>query len=208
MDMKVENWNGHNIRFIEKEPGNWWAVGSDVARALAYLRKNDAISQHCRYTVKWRIPHPQSPSKTIETNIIPEKDIYRLAFRSEQPDAVEFQGWICDMLQELRQASGLEAFQVFRMLDKEHQKEAMRHLRDGLTRPVRVDFIKANTIANKAVSTRRGFPKMLKKDDMPLDMLLERQPILDDTVALMAVNDSFGLGLSISQAVYGKYGVQ
>lgn len=36
-------------------------------------------------------------------------------------------------------------------------------------------------------------------------MLAERQPILDDTVSLMGVNDSFGLGLSVSGIVYGKY---
>jgi hypothetical protein len=46
---------------------------------------------------------------------------------------------------------------------------------------------------------------MIKKDHMTPDMLLERQPILTDTVRLMEANDSFGLGLSVSDAVYKKY---
>ena len=33
--MKVENWNGYEIRFVEKD-GEWWAVAKDVAKALEY----------------------------------------------------------------------------------------------------------------------------------------------------------------------------
>lgn len=32
--MKTEIWNGHSIRFVEKESGDWWAVLSDVAKAI------------------------------------------------------------------------------------------------------------------------------------------------------------------------------
>ena len=212
MKMKIETWNGHSIRFIEREPGDWWAVALDVAEALEYKDCVNAIKQHCPQVVKHHlgvqtgIKSDGTPAQqTVQVNIIPERDVYRVVFRSNQPDAVSFQNWICDVLQELRRASGLEGFQVFRMLDKEHQKEMMHKLRDGLSHPVRVDFIKANTIANKAVSTNYGYPQMLKKDQMTPDMLLERQPILQDTVTLMEANDSFGLGLSISDAVYQKY---
>lgn len=47
------------------------------------------------------------------------------------------------------QSSGLEGFQIFRMLDKEHQKEMMGKLSHALQHPVRVDFIKANTIVKQ-----------------------------------------------------------
>jgi prophage antirepressor-like protein len=30
--MRVENWNGHGIRFVDKD-GEWWAVAKDVAAA-------------------------------------------------------------------------------------------------------------------------------------------------------------------------------
>jgi prophage antirepressor-like protein len=205
MRIKTESWNGHSIRFIEVRPGDWQAIGPDVTKALDYLRSNDAIKRHCRYTSKQRIPHPQNPDKMITVNVIPEKDIYRLAFRSEQADAIAFQDWICDMLQGLRQASGLEAFQVFRMLDKEHQKEAMRRLQANIRNPARIDFVSANTIANKAISTRYGFPKMLKKDQMTPEMLISREPVLDDTVTLMSARDGFGLDISVSNLIYGKY---
>jgi predicted AAA+ superfamily ATPase len=91
-------------------------------------------------------------------------------------------------------------------MDKEHQKEAMRRLNASLHEPVKVDYIKANTIADKAVSARHGLPKLVKKSAMNAAMLQDRQSVLDDTVQLMALNDRFGLGLSVSKAIYGKYG--
>ena len=203
MNSKVETWNGHAIRFVEKEPGDWWAVGIDVCKALNLKQHRSSLAL---LPIELKGVHTvDSLGGTQEVTVVNEPGIYRLIFKSRKQEAVQFQVWVYEMIRSLRKASGLEAFQVFRMLDKEHQKEAMRLLRDGLTRPVRVDFIKANTIANKTVSTRHGFAKMLKKDEMSPDMLLERQPILDDTVALMSVNDSFTLGLSVSKAVYGKY---
>lgn len=38
-----------------------------------------------------------------------------------------------DLLVELRKQTGLEGFEVFRMLDKEQQKEAMQKLREGVS---------------------------------------------------------------------------
>jgi len=203
MKMKTEIWNAHEVRFVEIEPGDWWAVASDVATALGYahtphmVRRVDEEEKGVRYV--------DTLGGRQELTVISEPGIYECIFGSKKTEAVNFRRWVKQVIKALRQASGLEAFQVFRMLDKEHQKDTMLKLRDGLSRPVRVDFIKANTIANKAVSTKHGYPQMLKKDQMTPDMLLERQPILQDTVKLMEANDSFGLGLSVSNAVYGKY---
>ena len=58
------------LRTAEIE-GKIYYCGNDVARALGYARPNDAINQHCRYTVKHSIPHPQNPTKEIEMSFIP-----------------------------------------------------------------------------------------------------------------------------------------
>lgn len=108
-----------------------------------------------------------------------------MAFKSRKKEAEAFQDWIFDIIKELRQSTGLEGFQVFRMLDKEHQKEAMTKLSHAITEPKPVDYIKANVIANKAVSTIYGHSKMVKKKDMTPEMLVDREPILDETVELM-----------------------
>lgn len=70
--------------------------GSDVAKALGYSRPNDALSAHCRYTVKRRTPHPQSPDKSIEMSFIPESDVYRLVFSSKLPTAEKFTDWVTE----------------------------------------------------------------------------------------------------------------
>lgn len=197
--MKTEIWNGYPIRFVEKN-GEWWAVLKDVCDALGLKtydvsrRIKDMVSTHNLETVGGK----------QQMLIVNEFGIYDTVFQSRKSEAKEFRYWVYEMLKQLRQATGLEGFQIFRMLDKEHQKEAMRHLQQSLKNPVRVDFIKANTIANKAISNRYGYPKMVKKADMTPQMLVEREPILEDTVELMGVNDKYDLGISVSEQIYKK----
>lgn len=178
--MKTENWNGHEIRFVDIND-EWWAVAKDVAEALGLKQVTRAIHSLPKDGVTTS-KVIDSLGRTQDVNIINEKNIYRMAFKSRKKEAEAFQDWIFDIIKELRQSTGLEGFQVFRMLDKEHQKSAMQNLKKSLRKPVRVDFIKANVIANKAVSNKHGFPKMIKKAEMTPDMLVERQEILDSTV--------------------------
>lgn len=201
MNAKVENWNGHTIRFVEVSSDEWWGIAKDIADALQYS-DTAAMTRHLKS--KYLTP-VKLAGMNQKFTAISEQGIYKAVTRSQRPEAEEFEDWIFYMVKQLRKASGLEGFQIFRMLDKDHQKQTMLRLRDSLNEPVQVDFIKANTITNKAVSTMYGHPKMLKKEQMTPDMLLRRQPILEDTVALMAVKDKFGLDLSVSEVVYGKY---
>lgn len=127
-----------------------------------------------------------------------------MAFKSRKKEAEAFQDWIFDIIKELRQSTGLEGFQVFRMLDKEHQKEAMTKLSHAITEPKPVDYIKANVITNKAVSTIYGHSKMVKKKDMTPEMLVDREPILDETVELMTVKEKYGLQFSVSEKIYNR----
>lgn len=127
-----------------------------------------------------------------------------MAFKSRKKEAEAFQDWIFDIIKELRQSTGLDGFQVFRMLDKEHQKEAMTKLSHAITEPKPVDYIKANVIANKAVSTIYGHSKMVKKKDMTPEMLVDREPILDETVELMTVKEKYGLQFSVSEKIYNR----
>ena len=84
-----------SVRIVEVD-GKEMFVASDVARALGYARPNDAINQHCKCTVKYSIPHPQSKSKTMEANVIGEGDLYRLIVHSKLPSAEKFESWVFD----------------------------------------------------------------------------------------------------------------
>ncbi len=203
MNIRTEIWNGHKIRFVEVEPNDWWAVAKDVSDSLGY----DKTRNMTRFIdARDKGEHKVSTlGGTQEMTVLSEFGIYDAVFRSNKKEAKEFKRWVFEMLKELRQSSGLEGFQVFRTLDKEYQKEQMSRLSQSLKEPKRINFIKANTIANKAISSKYGYSKMIKKKEMSPDMLIERQPILDDTVNLMSVADKFGLGISVSDEVYKKY---
>lgn len=199
--MKTEYWNGCSIRFVEKE-GEWWAVLSDVSKALG-LRTDKVISRLDGGNLS-KVPIRDSIGRMQATTIVNELGIYEAVFESRKKEAKEFKRWVYEMLKQLRQSSGLEGFEIFRMLDKDHQKEMMRKLNAALRNPVRTDFIKANTIANKAVSLKYGYPKMIKKGDMTPDMLVDREVLLEDTVALMEVSERYHLDISVSRKIYDE----
>jgi prophage antirepressor-like protein len=201
MKIRTEIWAGHEIRFVEKG-GEWWAVLKDVTDALELGTRevnrrlsDDVLSKH----------HiPDSLGRLQEMLIVSEYGIYEAVFESRKKEAKEFKRWVYEMLKTLRKASGLEGFQIFRMLDKEHQKEVMTKLNNSLRKPSRIDFIKANTIANKAISLKYGYPRMLKKENMTPEMLVDRQSLLEDTVNLMSLIDKYGLEISVSKTIYGN----
>lgn len=76
------------------EDGNTLFCGSDVAKALGYARPNDAISAHCRSTVKRRIATAQG--NEADMSFIPEGDVYRLITHSKLPTAEKFERWVFD----------------------------------------------------------------------------------------------------------------
>ena len=202
--MKIENWNGHRIRFIEIK-GEWFVVLKDVCDALG-LRSKKTVERLEDEALKRGVTVEDTSGRMQEMILIDEFGIYDTIFRSNKPEAKDFKRWVYGMLKDLRESTGLKGFEVFRMLDKEHQKEMMKELQSGLRHPVRVDFIKANTIANKAISNKHGLPKMIKKDEMTPEMLKEREPILEDTVDLMKAKERFELNdLSVSKKIYQMY---
>lgn len=99
----------------------------------------------------------------------------------------------------------MESYINFRKADIQIQKHSMQFLHDNLEMPSTKDYCKANTIANKCVSNLFGLPKMIKKEAMTPQMLEAREPILKDTVELMAVKDKYDLDVSVSSSIYKKH---
>lgn len=197
--MRTELWNGHSIRFVEVK-GEWVAVAKDVSDALDY---SDTKQMTKRIPAKfiWTVIL-QVQGQGRKSLVLTEFGIYKAIFGSHKPEAEEFQEWVFGVLKQLREQSGLQGFEIFRTLDKEHQRKTMNQLCQSLSHPVRMDFMKANTIANKAVSTKFGYAKMVKKGEMTPDMLKEREMLLEDTVSLMGLQDKYHLNLSVSQTIY------
>ncbi|MCS8563908.1 phage repressor protein [Pediococcus pentosaceus] len=203
--MKQEQWNGNTIRFVDVN-GEWWAVAKDVADALGYLNSPKAIKDHVSNEDKQN-ERIVIAGQNREVIIINEFGTYDLVFSSKLPKAKEFKRWVFEVIKKLRQSAGLEGFETFRLLDKQHQKQVMHELNTGLNnQATEVDYIKANMIANKAVSNQYGHPKLIKKGEMTPEMLKARAPILNDVVSLMEVKEKFDLPISVSKTIYEKVG--
>ena len=199
--MKIERWNGYDIRFVEHN-GEWWAVLADIAKTLSL--RTDKVKSRLEDDHLSKVTIIDSMGRNQEALIVNEFGIYEAIFSSRKPEAKSFKLWVYETIKQLRQATGLEGFEIFRMLDKEHQKEAMARLSNSLGRISKKDLIKANTIANKAVSNKFGYSKMVKKSEMTPEMLVARETILDDTVELMGIKEKFGLNISVSDSIYNK----
>lgn len=99
------------IRTIEVD-GKTHFFATDIAKALGYVNPHDAIIKHCRCIAKCEVPHPQSKTKTLEVNVIPEGDLYRLIANSKLPNAQQFEAWVFDeVLPSIRRHGGYIAGQ-------------------------------------------------------------------------------------------------
>ncbi len=92
------------------------------------------------------------------------------------------------------------------MLDKQKQREAMDIIKNGIEKPKKHHYIKVNSIANKAIAIKYGYPKAIKKEDMTPQQVAERDEIAQEVAKLMALNDKYGLDISVSDAIYSRYG--
>ncbi|WP_353458433.1 BRO-N domain-containing protein [Staphylococcus coagulans] len=200
--------NKKEIRFVEKD-GEHWAVAGDVANVLGYsqtsnmlrmIDKEDVTTHNVKVTSNSKFAR-----KTQQVSVISEYGIYEAIWNSRREETQEFKQWVKQVIKELRQATGLKGYEMFRMLDKQKQKEAMDNLKNGIEGISRNDYLKAQTISNKAVSNVFGFQKMIKKQDMTREMLEVRQQILDETVEFMIFVNKYNLTLSVSDHIYNKY---
>ncbi len=95
MENKMQIFNNDafgELRTIE-EDGKIMFVASDVAKMLGYTRPADAITAHCKGSVKRRLP---TNGGVQEMKVIPEGDVYRLITHSKLPAAEKFESWVFD----------------------------------------------------------------------------------------------------------------
>ena len=139
--IKVENWCGHSIRFIERN-GEWWAILKDICDALNL--RTDKVSSRLdpdmlirvpveiatnipsRYSVKDDNPSKVDKnfnefSKTVWMIAVNEVGIYEALYASRRLEARKFRRWSATVMQKLRKNVGLEGYEVMRMTDKDIQ---------------------------------------------------------------------------------------
>lgn len=97
----------HPVRVVELD-GQPWFVAKDVADVLGYANPQKAVRDHC----KANRPVGVNDSVTLDpqTVIIPERDVYRLIFKSKLPAAEQFEEWVvAEVLPSIRKTGRYEA---------------------------------------------------------------------------------------------------
>lgn len=137
--MRIENWCGHEIRFVEKD-GEWWAILKDICDALGLRTDKVASRLESSMLERVRVETSDHPSKGVRSKgdneyrwmiAVNEIGIYEALFASRRLEARKFRMWTADVLRKLRQKVGLEGYQVMRMTDKDVQDD-IDHILDTL----------------------------------------------------------------------------
>ena len=134
--MKIENWCGYNIRFIEQD-GEWWAILKDICDALK-LRSKD-ISQRLDPDMMIRAKVDVSEdgsnglrckgqNKTRHMLAVNEIGIYEALFASRRLEARKFRRWSAGVMKKLRTNVGLEGYEVMKMTEPDIQEKIDRVL--------------------------------------------------------------------------------
>lgn len=148
-NMRVENWCGYDIRFVEIN-GEWWAILKDICDALDLRTDGVAqrlspellervlveVSDHSSTGVRSkdglndvRSDHlsegirSRGDNKTRWMLAVNELGIYEALFASRRLEARKFRMWAGTVMQKLRKNVGLEQYEVMRMTEPEVQNE-------------------------------------------------------------------------------------
>lgn len=139
MNIKVENWCGYDIRFVELN-GEWWAILKDICDALDLKTWKIAQRLDPSMLEKVRVDVCDLPSKYIRSDsssnvvssrarktqdmlAVNEIGIYEALFASRRLEARKFRYWTATVMQKLRTRVGLEQYEVMRMTEPEIQNE-------------------------------------------------------------------------------------
>lgn len=129
--MKIENWCGHNIRFIEIN-SEWWAILKDICDALNLRTDKVAERLEPEMLLRVKVEVSDIPSKGVRSRgenetrwmlAVNEIGIYEALFASRRLEARKFRRWSATVMQKLRSSVGLEGYEVMRMTDKDIQDE-------------------------------------------------------------------------------------
>lgn len=137
--MRIENWNGYEIRFIEQD-GEWWAILKDICDALDLRTDKVADRLDPDMLIRVKVETSDHPSKGFRSRgenksrwmlAVNEEGIYEALYASRKLEAKQFRRWSGRIMKKLRARVGLEGYEVMRMTEPEIQEE-IEHMLDDI----------------------------------------------------------------------------
>lgn len=129
-DMRIENWCGCDIRFVEVG-GEWWAILKDICDALNLHTFKIAQRLDPDMLTRVRVDICDIPSKEVRSRARKTQDmlavneigIYEALYASRKLEARKFRRWSATVMQKLRNKVGLKSYEALRMTEPEIQKD-------------------------------------------------------------------------------------
>ena len=134
--MKIENWCGYNIRFIEQD-GEWWAILKDICDALKLKTWHVSERLDPDMLIKVKVcdlgsNDVRSRARKTQTMLaVNEIGIYEALYASKRLEARKFRRWSAEVMKKLRTNVGLEGYEVMKMTEPDIQ-EKIDHVLDTL----------------------------------------------------------------------------
>ena len=185
--IKTVNWNGNELHCIEwmvDGEVEWCFLGKEVVATLGYeLSKNSYTKYTKRFCDEDEVIKVKSKELNDKMNnskmdlfeinrkgeeLLTELGVYSLILDSPLPEAKEFKKFVKQLLKQLREKSGLEQFEAFRMMDKQVQLNVQKVVAEiGDLDNGGKNCIVMNNNVNKLISCEWfGFNKPLNKAEM------------------------------------------
>lgn len=128
--LKIENWCGHDIRFVEIN-GEWWAILKDICDALNLKTFDVSKRLDSDMLEKVRVDAcdmglngvRSRARKTQDMLVINEEGIYEALYASRRLEARKFRRWSASVMRKLRSSIGLKGYEVMRMTEPDIQDQ-------------------------------------------------------------------------------------
>ena len=135
--MKIENWCGYSIRFIEQD-GEWWAILKDICDALKLKTWHVSERLDPDMLIKVNVSdlgsnevRSRGQNRTRQMLAVNEIGIYEALYASKRLEARKFRRWSAEVMKKLRTNVGLEGYEVMKMTEPDIQ-EKIDHVLDTL----------------------------------------------------------------------------
>lgn len=126
--MRIENWCGYNIRFIEQD-GEWWAILKDICDALKLKTWHVSERLDPDMLIKVKVcdlgsNDVRSRARKTQTMLaVNEIGIYEALYASKRLEARKFRRWSAEVMKKLRSNVGLEGYEVMKMTEPDIQEK-------------------------------------------------------------------------------------
>lgn len=206
-DLQVfQNCEFGELKVLEQN-GKPYFPATACAKALGYKRPADAITAHCKGSVKYRVP---TNGGDQELKFIPEGDLYRLIVHSKLPSAERFEKWVFDeVLPSIRRTGSYGQPDIAAIVAQTANTVCTEMIRQlvpllqSITAPAEPEEVEVEIVQRRRIHKRNQsiIDRLSAEDRRRVEGLLRDGRYTYEEISNLLQQD----GISISRSSLGRY---